>query len=83
MTRTPDRFPGSREDDELILEDVSQNPLVEGAMRYVLGSFQFKDGSGVFNARVGGGADLGQLVLTLAGGVVYDGSGEVVIKQSA
>jgi len=44
MPRTPDRFPGTREEDSIKLEPSAQAPLTNGEMRYVIGSgFRFYD----------------------------------------
>lgn len=57
MPRTPDRFPGGREDEELTLEDQGPgglnggDPTVPGNLRYVTNQFKFRDGLGVFNSR--------------------------------
>ncbi len=84
MGRTPDRFPGTLEEDELKLLPESSDPTTVGAVRLVSGAFRFRDNGGVFDPRtVGGAAGLRLLVLTLAGGVVYDNFGEIVLKQSA
>jgi hypothetical protein len=55
MPVTPDRFPGSREEDEIIFEENSSDPGDVGAIRYVSGGFRAKDGIGVFDLRSGGG----------------------------
>ena len=47
MTRTPDRFPGTREEDELQLEPESSDPTTVGAVRNVSGYFRFRDNDGV------------------------------------
>lgn len=56
--RTPDRFPGSRYETELLMdtEEYGDDPDVAGALRYVNGvGFRAKDDSGVFNLRSGSG----------------------------
>jgi len=55
MAKTPDRFPGEREDEGLLLDEDSVEPTQNGEMKYVSGSFKAKDGTGVFNLRSGGG----------------------------
>lgn len=55
MTKTPDRFPGSLVEEEIILGDQTEDPSDAGAVRYVSGSFRAKDESGVFNLRSGSG----------------------------
>jgi len=52
---TPDRFPGSLGEEEIVLEEQIENPSVEGAVRYVNGSFKAKDETGVFDLRSGEG----------------------------
>lgn len=52
---TPDTFPGPLEEEEIQLEERSTDPDLEGAIRYVSGSFKLKDNLGVFNPRSGGG----------------------------
>jgi hypothetical protein len=54
MTGTPDRFPGSREETELLLRDQGSDPTEAGATRYVSGDFRMRDSLGVFNPRTGG-----------------------------
>lgn len=51
MTKTPDRFPGSREETEVVLRDQASDPTDAGAMRYNSGDFRMKDSVGVFNPR--------------------------------
>lgn len=53
--QTPDRFPGSLGEEEVILDEQTEDPSYEGAVRYVSGSFRAKDGTGVFNLRSGTG----------------------------
>jgi hypothetical protein len=55
VTVTPDDFPGPREEEEVQLEEQSSDPTIAGALRYVAGSFRFKDSTGVFDPRSGGG----------------------------
>lgn len=52
---TPDRWPGPREEEELQLEERSSDPTVEGAIRYVSGSFRGLDATGAFDLRSGTG----------------------------
>lgn len=52
MPRTPDRFPGTREETEVLLVSQASDPADEGAARYVTpGNFRLKDQLGVFNPR--------------------------------
>lgn len=58
MSRTPDRFPGIRVEEGILLTDdpIDGNgplPQPNGAMRYISGSFLFKDSVGVFDPRSG------------------------------
>lgn len=55
MPTTPDRFPGDREEDQLTLSEDTVDPTEAGALRYVSGSFRFRDGAGVFDPRAGSG----------------------------
>lgn len=55
MVRTPDRYPGAREEEEVQFQEQSTDPTVEGAVRYVSGSFRMLDGTGVFDPRAGSG----------------------------
>lgn len=57
MPRTPDRFPGEREDEGVVLRDQGPaglgngDPTVEGGIRYVTDQFRLRDGFGIFNGR--------------------------------
>jgi hypothetical protein len=57
MPRTPDRFPGEREDEGVILRDQGPaglnngDPTAEGGVRYVTDQFRLRDGFGVYNGR--------------------------------
>lgn len=53
MAQTPDRFPGEREDEGILLDEVTTVPQNTGGIRYVSGSFQMRDSIGVFNPRTG------------------------------
>jgi len=57
MPRTPDRHPGPLEEDEEIRlgGDAVGDPTDEGRMRYVSGAFRFRDSTGVYDPRSGGG----------------------------
>lgn len=59
MTQTPDRFPGAREEDEVVFTQDTVDPEVEGAVRYVSGAFKAKDSTGVFDLRAGSGLSAG------------------------
>lgn len=52
MGRTPDRFPGPREDEELVLADRTDEPVLAGSLRLVTGRFRFRDADGPFNPRI-------------------------------
>jgi len=52
MGRTPDRFPGPREDEELVLEERLDDPPTVGGLRYVAGRFRLRDAGGLFNPRI-------------------------------
>ena len=49
--KTPDRFPGAREEEEFQFSDNAGDPSVEGALRYTGSEFLFKDAGSVFNPR--------------------------------
>lgn len=51
MPRTPDRFPGPREEEEVQFAEQSSDPTVAGALRYVDGVFRQKDSVEVYNPR--------------------------------
>ena len=54
MIKTPDRFPGSGLQEELIIEENAVITLPEsGSLRFTSGSFSFMDTYGVFNPRGG------------------------------
>ena len=55
MPTTPDRFPGPREDEELILETNAPDPTTAGAIRYNGSAFRARDATGVFDVRSGSG----------------------------
>lgn len=54
MPRTPDRFPGVREDEGIILSDESTQPSQVGELRNDGGDFYAQDNLGVFNLRQDG-----------------------------
>lgn len=53
MPRTPDRRPGEADEEGIVLENRSSgdNPSTAGGIRYVDGSFSFRDAAGLFNPR--------------------------------
>lgn len=72
MPRTPDRYPGVREEDEVRFDEVQADPPDAGSVRYVNGYLRARDSEGVFGLRGGGGIteeqhrQLDQLVHNLA-----------------
>ena len=54
MPRTPDRFPGNRQEEEIQMEDTGADPASAGGITYNAGSFSFKDATGLFDPRTGG-----------------------------
>ena len=56
MPRTPDRFPGPREDEAIVLEDQALEP-VPGEIRNVAGTLKGADAQGIFELRGITGAD--------------------------
>jgi len=55
MGGTPDRFPGTRHEDEIVLDPQTDgDPTEQGALKYVGGEMRFRDAAGVFNPRTGG-----------------------------
>lgn len=79
MGRTPDRQPGPSIEEELQLEDrtADGDPTVEGALRYVGGSFKMKDATGVFDARSGTGlSEAGHRILRQLIHFIDDGPAE-------
>ena len=75
---TPDRFPGTREEEEIQLTEDAVDPTSEGAMKYVGGSFHMRDNTGVFNPRTGSGFDVNTIVVS--GGDVVTSGGYVVVS---
>ena len=55
MGTTPDRHPGPRQEEELILDDYSSDPSSAGGITYNSGSFAMQDSVGVFDPRSGSG----------------------------
>lgn len=56
MTVTPDRFPGTREEFEIALdEQTGVEPAEVGGIVYSDGAFKLRDSSGVYDPRSGGG----------------------------
>jgi hypothetical protein len=59
MARTPDRFPGARQEEELQLTDEGVDPSAVGALSQNSGALLGKDNIGVFNLRSGTGISEG------------------------
>lgn len=57
MGITPDRFPGTSDEEELLLEDrtADGDPVLDGAIRYVNGDFRGKTATGVSSLTTGSG----------------------------
>ena len=53
---TPDRFPGLREDEAIVLEQQAVEPSTPGEIRNVDGFIKACDGQGVFDMRAGVGS---------------------------
>lgn len=81
MPTTPDRFPGTREEDEIVLESSGDPPSGPGAMKYDGTSFQLQDASGTYNPRSGSSL-LGKVVFKADGGIIYTTSGDPIVKVS-
>ena len=60
MPGTPDRFPGVREDEGVLLEDAGVDPTQVGEIRLNGSDLKAKDGTGVFNLRSGSGITVTQ-----------------------
>ncbi len=72
MTRTPDRFPGTRDETEVLFSSQASDPTDAGAQRYVTpGDFRMKDQYGVFNPRNGGAN--GRLLSSIQVSITGDG----------
>lgn len=57
MPITPDRKPGESDEEGIILENrlIGDDPSVAGGLRFVNGSFRFRDSVGVYDPRSGSG----------------------------
>jgi len=78
--QTPDRFPGERREDGLILVDEGRGEPIEiGGIRNVGGKLRVRDKDGIFDPRTGG-FNVDDIVFDSLGRIVYDSSGLVVIK---
>jgi hypothetical protein len=71
MPQTPDRFPGERYEEGIILQDnTAGDPTENGGVRYTSGDFRMKDSVGVFNPREGGlpaASQVGDMLLSTDG----------------
>lgn len=71
MGRTPDRFPGAREDEALVLDDTGVDPSALGEIRRNGSDIKAFDGTGVFNLRQTGTVPspggIGHVLLSLDG----------------
>ena len=76
MPRTPDRFPGEREEEVIKLEPTSE-PAAPGEIRFNGTSFTLNDGQGEYDPRTSG---LSSVILTVAGTFVYTGDGDFTLK---
>lgn len=86
MARTPDRFPGEREEDiGVILGSQSEEPQAAGEIRNVDGEIHAKDTTGIFDLRTGGTPSFSveRLLLTTQGGIIYSIAGAFVVKEIA
>lgn len=54
MPTTPDRYPGTREEDELQLIGNVGDPATAGGVKFDGSDFRMRDNAGVFNPRTGG-----------------------------
>ena len=86
MPRTPDRFPGEREEDVgVILKGQADEPAEIGEIRNVNGEIHAKDSGGIFDLRTGGDPPfpVERLLLTTNGGIIYSTTGALVVKAVA
>jgi hypothetical protein len=71
VPRTPDSRSGPLLEEEIQLEERSTDPTGAGHMRYVNGSYRFRDATGVYDPRSGGSlpsaTELGQVLVSLDG----------------
>lgn len=76
---TPDRFPGSRLEDEIVLEENPGPSSGPGSILYDGTNFQLQDSAGAYNPRSGSSL-LGKAVFKSDGGIVYDTGGNPLLK---
>jgi hypothetical protein len=71
--------------ERIYFEEVSTGPVEVGEAVYKDGAWVFKDNTGTFDPREGGGGELAvrKLIITSEGGIVYNGDGEFVLKENA
>lgn len=79
--KTPDRFPGECEDEGIILDEATGDPVVAGGLRFVGGSFKMRDSDGVFNPRTGGALDFDDILFETSGKAVLLTNGNVVMRS--
>jgi hypothetical protein len=73
MAQTPDRYPGTRFEEELVLDDRTgfPAPTAEGTMNYRNGGFELVDASGSFDPRTGGDNPINRLMVSSVTGALY------------
>ena len=84
MATTPDRFPGTREEEELRLLPESSDPSVVGAIRLISGRFRARDDAGIFDMRTGGSPfdPAAILVDDVLGSILVDAAqGSILVNQ--
>lgn len=81
MPRTPDRYPGVREEDEIRMDPSLTDPPDTGSFRFVDGSFRMRDETGVFDPRYGATGDVGVLIINEDGELIYDSEYCLVVKE--
>jgi hypothetical protein len=79
---TPDRFPGTREEEALVIKPSASPPTIVGEVRLVSGDVLIRDNVGVYNPRAGASL-LGRAIFKSDGGLIFTSEGDVVIKQVA
>ncbi len=78
---TPDRFPGPLLEEEIRLDEGTDDPSQVGAICRKGSDILARDGTGVFNIRTGGVAfDVDNCVIDVAGGLVY-ANDELVVTR--
>jgi len=85
MSKTPDRRPGTQyEDDAIVFDDrVSDLPSGDVGVYQKAGAMWARDTTGPFNLRqASGGNDNRYLIFKVDGGLVYDTSGDLALKET-